>query len=465
MNRARYYLKQLNIRSILGETLQSKNFTQFSTSLIQNRTTISSCFEHSFDFLQQLDMENAEKKKVINCLHSKNTNENNFWGKFWDDYITSNKNYNQIAFETKNIVEDNIQEQYFEKLNYLKKLIVLFDKFSFRYAWEPVFISTLASNIEIDPNKDDWKKIKFFMLFGVCKNYSEYKSMYDFFNKLEVFLKKDKLWKIKIWSFWLFTLPFFIIFLSIFLPLGMFLSLLILVVWIVVKIFYSIHSKTSYKIRFNIWANIVIWSTFVWSLFASVFIADLDSYRSWYERVHKAVNFLSAISAADVLSYAGQKADISSKHKSSSQDDLLHRINKNYLAANFYTEVENVSDFDKINADDSPLHKWKEQPQKYYFSWKKQKIGHGVYIWNMLEQIYTKYNIEEGIYLSEAEKYFVYQYTTKKYINLNIQQFRRSSISPNSYNMQWNMLSKNLPNGFKIDMGKLEKIFSAKIKS
>ncbi|MBW7954290.1 hypothetical protein H3C61_00555 [Candidatus Gracilibacteria bacterium] len=107
----------------------------------------------------------------------------------------------------------------------------------------------------------------------------------------------------------------------------------------------------------------------------------------------------------------------------------------------------NISNYIKSSVNDTNLLNKKEiiliSNDNLYFSGITLEVGNDGYLWNMTNNIFDKYLKEKGINFSQNRKNELNDNITKKYL-----------------------LEKNaekLPIGFKIDMGKLEKIFQEEI--
>lgn len=454
--------KDFFTRMKFDETLElikeSQNFIQFWIAVFQVKHKIYSFFEQWFDILNKIKFswyDETHKEKYI---------------KQW---IKNYKEYNKICFKTQDTLENNISEDELEKLIKLKDLLVDFYNLPFRYIFEPLLLSWFAEYIDYEKDSKEWKKIKFLFIFWLCESFDEYQLISEFFEKVETFKSKDTLGKLKVWWFWIFTLPFLLFVFSVMLPVWVFASLLVIVGWIVYKVVKNIHQKADYKIKFNFWVNIVAGFSLVAFLGSSVFITQWDAYKSGYENFKDVINAMSSMNTADF--FRGMQGE----QEDSEKDTFSQRLEYNYMDKNksFFEEksseveeeiaghtsapetvqqeiIHTIQDQTSTQQEDE-----KEDKQKYYFSWEKSYIQKWYHIWNMLEKIYLTYQKENNLKLTETQKYNVFKETIKNYTNANLKYLRDKSISPYSHQMFWEYIVNYLPSWTKINLEELEKYF------
>ncbi|MBS8121977.1 hypothetical protein [Candidatus Vampirococcus lugosii] len=464
--------------------LSSKNSFVLRKNIFQNKEMISSNFEYFFESLGNLDLENKNKSKIISTIYKDKEIPNNiFYGYFADKFFGNIKDFNKISFELKdynsevNLIKDN------NVIHYIKSFLIKYNNYSFKYIWEPFFISFLVKELKIEVDNITWKKIKFFMLFLVAQNYNQYIYFFEFFNKLETFKRGKTFDLLKIWGFWFITFPIFLLIFSIFLPLGVFISFLLLIFGFIYKIVKDIHSKTVYKVNFDIGFNILASFSFFAFLGGSFFLTNFDAYKSGYEKFNEFINLMTAVNTADVLGGVSNKAD-SISGMPDKETDLFDKVGHNYLYNKTYYEYnninhsENIQDTQDIETDKSSVCEklnsdekkhsvseeiFEEKKDIFYFQGKEEKISKGVYIYNLLEKIYIKHNLNKKINLNKSQKHFLFQEILKDYVLLNLNYFRENSISKNSWSMNYLDLPNYMPDGFVINMGELEKIFLSKL--
>lgn len=464
--------------------LSSKNSFVLRKNIFQNKEMISSNFEYFFESLGNLDLENKNKSKIISTIYKDKEIPNNiFYWYFADKFFGNIKDFNKISFELKdynsevNLIKDN------NVIHYIKSFLIKYNNYSFKYIWEPFFISFLVKELKIEVDNITWKKIKFFMLFLVAQNYNQYIYFFEFFNKLETFKRWKTFDLLKIWWFWFITFPIFLLIFSIFLPLWVFVSFLLLIFWFIYKIVKDIHSKTVYKVNFDIGFNILASFSFFAFLWGSFFLTNFDAYKSWYEKFNEFINLMTAVNTADVLWWVSNKAD-SISWMPDKETDLFDKVWHNYLYNKTYYEYnninhsENIQDTQDIETDKSSVCEklnsdekkhsvseeiFEEKKDIFYFQWKEEKISKWVYIYNLLEKIYIKHNLNKKINLNKSQKHFLFQEILKDYVLLNLNYFRENSISKNSWSMNYLDLPNYMPDGFVINMWELEKIFLSKL--
>ncbi|UFX83234.1 hypothetical protein [Candidatus Absconditicoccus praedator] len=444
-------INKFNPDKLFSGIFHCKNFWQFGKNLNKNKHSIINFIGVGFDVVKSFEI-SAKTKKQFSYQ-----NDIMLYGTLSQEYITDFNNYLETSFLISEDINYYYSKKSIENLEKIKDFICMFDNYSFRYIWEPVFINNLAKSIK-SLDQDSWQKIKIVFLFGLSNSFDEYQRLYDFFNKLECFVFDDKWGKFKIWGFWFITLPFFVILASIFLPFGVFVSLLVLVGGMFYKLLVDIYSKTDYRINFNIGINTIAGTSLVVFFLSSIFLTDFDSYKRGYEKMSGFVNIMSASNTVDVLSSLGSM-DVSNP-KSFSDSKLNDTINTNY--------IENTQKQYHYNLISDQIQKYdnkqqKDKSNKMFFEGKKQSITNSTFLWNLVEKIYQKHNLENGVNFSEKEKYQIFIKVIQDYTNLKIDKFRNQSISNVSGTMHWNELSKWLPNGFEIDMHKLEKILVSNI--
>ncbi len=455
------YIDYIFDSKLLDNINRSTWSISFWKNIFKNKDSLISNIDIYFEYLSNSKYEISNKWDIVKDIMDKDIPDNVFYWYLVDNKFCNIKEYNKLSYYVKDDVDSNLKD-----FSSIVELITRLNSSAFKYIWEPIFISNLSKSIWYDINSTNWKRIKFFNLFYQTKSYDEYSNLYEFFQKIESF-KSWNVWEeFKIWWFWFVTLPFFILFFALFLPLWVFISFLMILAAILYKVLKSFHSKTSYKVNFNFWFNLLAWFSMIIFFVSSIFVTNFDAYKSSYERFQYFINLMSAVNTIDFFDNISTKSDILSWIPNDNEFDLIDRMSYNYIKTNksFYNYSYNASIQGKKEELDE-LH-WSakdEQIEKFYFESDERYLNDWVYIWNLLDIIYTKYKFEDWLSLNSQDKYFLFKDIIRDYVNLNIQYFRSKSIHNNPAELTVFNISNYLPKDFKVNMYELEKLFKSNL--
>lgn len=165
---------------------------------------------------------------------------------------------------------------YINQLIELKEMIMDLNSNLFSTFLNPIIYKLVSEKIRVSPS--DLYKLKYILLYIFSENYSEYKSMYMFFNQLEVFMwytkKENLIDKIKV-SFSLLTLSsIFFVFAFYYLPIWIFLWILSLFILYSFEFF---NPEKFYQRKWNIWLK--FFSTLFLVISSYFWFVNFDSYK------------------------------------------------------------------------------------------------------------------------------------------------------------------------------------------
>lgn len=362
------------------------------------------------------------------------------------------------------------------ELEYCKTLIVNINNIYFWYIFKPLILLSITNSLWFKTKDTNWLKIKFYFLYMISKDYREYISIFNLLKELEAFSNKEILNILKISWFWIISFPILILAIILFLPLWVFFWI-VLLLW---KHFYNIISNIKwnieYKIKFNLWINLIATISILWSLTSSIFLTQWDVYKSWYEKTISIINWLSAMSFADILWWIDKRVfnlDIWSWVNNWIKDWILtyNYIEKwksyywNSNEINIDRQIDNISN---IN-DQTNYITWKYESEKSFwilfksnefyplFSWKIQ-LSWWVYLRDLSEKILLTHNLYLNLWISEEYFPLIIMKSIKDYTKINIDYYKSSTWKKIFDEKDLYYINKIVPVWFEIDLWMLEKV-------
>lgn len=379
----------------------------------------------------------------------------------------------------------------FSSLMNCKNFIVKLNRTSFWYMFKPFFLFRLAKNLNFIWKDRLWLKVKYYMLFGLSNNYSEYQESLWFFTELEAFLQMNLFEIMKIWWFWIITVPFLFIIFAFYLPVWVFIALLIITLKILSSVFQNIKEHTEYKIKFNLWINMVAGLSIAWFLASSIFLTGWDAFKFGYEKTKWFINVMSALTPVSIIDWLNMQWDIlwisweSSwnmwilDYNYLSNDKSYYDVMKLSKKSDIVWEIKLIWNKDDMSISDDSNKQLKTKAEirispiestqivdktetKNYFKG-KMTISNGLYLWNIIDMIITRYEISKKIELSNNKKQLLIKKTIDIYTSLHIDEFRKYSMARNPHKLRIDQLHKWISSGFEFDMVELENIVRAEL--
>lgn len=211
----------------------------------------------------------------------------------WNNLKWVMKMYNSPSPQT-----EFYQEQV-KELWELKKLILELNNNLLSSFISPIVYNIVSEKIRV--TKSDLHKLKYVLLFILADNYNEYKSMYMFFNQLEVFMNYNGntpiIEKIKV-SFSLIMLSFLVFFLSyLYLPIWVFIGMLLL---LGMKYFEVFYPDIYYQGRWNIWFK--FFAVLFLTISSYYWLQNTENIEQSTAHITKNVEILGTLPAREVIS-------------------------------------------------------------------------------------------------------------------------------------------------------------------